>query len=36
MLVLKELSIENVEEIKIFYCEVFTKEPWNDDWSNKK
>ena len=33
---LKELTIENIEEIKHFFSAVFTKEPWNDDWSDEK
>lgn len=33
---LKELTIENIEEIKQFFSAVFTKEPWNDDWSDEK
>lgn len=31
---LRELSIHNIEEIKSFFVNVFSKEPWNDDWSN--
>lgn len=30
---LKELSPENIEEIKAFFCDIFSREPWNDDWS---
>ena len=30
----KELSIKNFEEIKNIFKEVFTKEPWNDDWGD--
>ena len=31
----KELSPnKNFEEIKFIFKEVFTKEPWNDDWSD--
>lgn len=33
---LRELGMDNIEEIKNFFAEVFTKEPWNDDWSNKE
>lgn len=29
-------NIANKKEIKNFFREVFTKEPWNDDWSNEK
>ena len=31
---LKTLTLDNIEEIKAVYKEIFTKEPWNDDWSN--
>ncbi len=31
---LKELSVNDLEEIKEFFFQVFTKEPWNDDWSD--
>ncbi len=31
---LKALSIKNKEEIKTLFSSVFTKDPWNDDWSN--
>lgn len=33
---LRELGMDNIEEIKNFFAEVFTKEPWNDDWSNQE
>jgi len=33
---LRELNIENIEEIKTFFVEIFTQEPWYDDWSNKE
>ena len=36
MLEIKQLSIENIEEIKTFYRDVFTIEPWNDDWSDEE
>lgn len=32
---IKELTIDNLEEIKTFFADVFTKEPWNDDWSDE-
>jgi len=32
---LRVLGIENVNQIKIFFADVFTKEPWNDDWSDQ-
>lgn len=31
---IRKLSIENIEEIKSLFSEIFTKEPWNDDWSD--
>lgn len=31
---IRELSPDNFEEIKEFFRNVFTKEPWNDDWSD--
>lgn len=33
---LRELSIEDIEMVKKFFTAVFTKEPWNDDWSNEE
>ena len=30
----KELRIEHIEEIKSLFADIFTREPWNDDWSN--
>lgn len=35
MLHLRELTIHNIEMIKTFFTGVFTKEPWNDDWSDR-
>ena len=29
-------NITNKNEVKRFFKEVFTKEPWNDDWSNEE
>lgn len=34
-MILKKLSIADKNLIAIFFKEVFTKEPWNDDWSNE-
>lgn len=34
-LIIKELNTADIEAIKIFYSDVFTNEPWNDDWSNE-
>ncbi|WP_143524512.1 GNAT family N-acetyltransferase [Roseburia sp. 499] len=33
---LRELHVDVIEEIKTFFVEIFTKEPWNDDWSNQE
>ena len=33
---LKRLSIEDKEAIKVLFTNVFTGEPWNDDWSDSK
>lgn len=33
---LARLSISDKEEIKTLFCSVFTREPWNDDWSDEK
>lgn len=33
---LVKLNISNKNEVKNFFREVFTKEPWNDDWSNEE
>ena len=30
---LKELSLQDRERITALYMDVFTREPWNDDWS---
>ena len=30
----KELSLKNFEEIKFIFKEVFTKEPWLDNWND--
>lgn len=32
---LKKLELENIEEIKKIIDEVFSKEPWNDEWLDK-
>jgi aminoglycoside 6'-N-acetyltransferase I len=32
---LRILSIDQIEEIKVFFYDVFTNEPWNDDWSDQ-
>ena len=33
---LKRLSLDDKEIIKEVFVSVFTKEPWNDDWSDKE
>ena len=35
MIMIKELNIEYIEEIKSLYAEVFTNKTWNDDWSDR-
>ncbi len=30
----RQLTPESFEDIKAFFRDVFTKEPWNDDWSD--
>lgn len=36
MIELKVLSESNKQEIKTLFTGVFSREPWNDDWSNEK
>ena len=36
MFELKRLSIDDKEAIKDIFVSVFTREPWNDDWSDKE
>ncbi len=31
---IRELGIEDISEIKRLFFDIFTNEPWNDDWSN--
>lgn len=33
---LKELTIENLNEIRELFRSVFTAPPWNDDWSDEE
>lgn len=35
MIELEEYGINNIEEIKVFFKNVFMSKPWNDDWSNE-
>ena len=35
-LVIKELTTDDIETIKSFYSDIFSNEPWNDDWSNEQ
>lgn len=34
--VLRKLDTDNFDRIKKFFVDVFTNEPWNDDWSNEE
>lgn len=36
MIELQQLSIYDIEEIEELYRNIFTKSPWNDDWSDQK
>ena len=33
---IKELDISNIEDIKTLFFDIFTNEPWYDDWSDPK
>ncbi len=33
---LRVMDYTQLEEMKLFFKEVFTKAPWNDDWSDEK
>ena len=33
---IKELTIEKIDIIKSFFKDIFTREPWNDDWSDNE
>ena len=33
---LKELSLDDLEEIKALFRSVFTSPPWNEDWSDEE
>ena len=33
---LRELSNKDINEIKQLFCDIFTNEPWNDDWSDEQ
>ena len=35
VITIKELDIKLIEEIKSLFAEIFTNEPWNDDWSDE-
>ena len=35
MILIKKLSVDFIEEIKTLFAEIFTNEPWNDDWSDE-
>ena len=32
---LRKLNVDSIQEIKEFFFDIFTKEPWNDDWSDE-
>lgn len=34
MITAKKLGLESIEMVKSLFFEVFTNEPWNDDWSD--
>lgn len=36
MMEIRKLSTDNIEEIKFIIKETFSKEPWNDDWSDEQ
>lgn len=33
---IRSLNMNQLEEVKEFFYQVFTNEPWNDDWSDGK
>ena len=35
MILIKKLSVDFIEGIKTLFAEIFTNEPWNDDWSDE-
>lgn len=35
-MIIKEMSLNNLEEIKQLFRSVFTVDPWNEDWSDEK
>lgn len=34
-LILRRLDLSSIEMVEAFFADVFTNEPWNDDWSDK-
>lgn len=34
MIELRRLTLENIDEIMKLYRDIFTREPWNDDWND--
>ena len=32
---IRTLNINHIEEVKEFFYQVFSNEPWNDDWSDQ-
>ena len=35
-MIIKEMSLNDLEEIKQLFRSVFTVDPWNEDWSDEK
>lgn len=36
MILVRELNVGHIEEIKSLYAEIFTSKPWEDDWGDEK
>jgi aminoglycoside 6'-N-acetyltransferase I len=34
-MIVSEVGVEDIESIEALFVEVFTGEPWNDDWSDR-
>ncbi|MGN1181431.1 MAG: GNAT family N-acetyltransferase [Faecalibacillus sp.] len=35
-MIIKELTLKNVKEITILFKQVFSQEPWNDNWNDEQ